>query len=47
MLVPSPFHPPKGFLPELYRSFGFETVAEIPFNPQYYSKQKLADAVKY
>jgi hypothetical protein len=36
-----------GFLPEIYAAFGFEKVAEIPFAPEYYSAQKLADAVKF
>jgi hypothetical protein len=36
-----------GFLPSLYAAFGFEKVAEIPFAPEYYSAQKLADAVKF
>jgi hypothetical protein len=36
-----------GFLPALYDAFGFEKVAEVPFDPSYYSDQKLADAVKY
>jgi hypothetical protein len=36
-----------GFLPEVYAAFGFEKVAEIPFAPEYYSEQKLADAVKF
>lgn len=38
---------PTGFLPALYREFGFEIVGEIPFEPKYYSKQKLADAEKF
>lgn len=38
---------PNGFLPSLYAAFGFEKVAEVPFDPQYYSDQKLADAVKF
>lgn len=38
---------PDGFLPSLYAAFGFEKVAEVPFDPQYYSAQKLADAVKF
>jgi hypothetical protein len=38
---------PDGFLPALYEVFGFTKVAEVPFAPEYYSKQKLADAVKY
>jgi len=38
---------PDGFLPSLYAAFGFEKVAEVPFDPQYYSPQKLADAIKF
>jgi len=38
---------PNGFLPALYEAFGFTKVAEVPFAPEYYSKQKLDDAVKY
>jgi hypothetical protein len=38
---------PDGFLPALYKAFGFTKVAEVPFAPEYYSKQKLDDAVKY
>lgn len=38
---------PNGFLPSLYAAFGFEKVAEVPFDPQYYSPQKLADAIKF
>jgi hypothetical protein len=38
---------PDGFLPTLYREFGFEVVGEVPFEPKYYSKQKLADAEKF
>ena len=38
---------PDGFLPELYAAFGFEKVAEVPFNPAFYSAQALADATMY
>jgi len=38
---------PDGFLPSLYREFGFEVVGEVPFEPKYYSKKKLADAEKF
>ena len=38
---------PDGFLPELYRKFGFEVVAEVPFDKKYYTPQKLADAVDF
>lgn len=38
---------PNGFLPSLYKQFGFVKVAEVPFAPEYYSERKLADAVKY
>lgn len=34
---------PDGMLPSLYKRFGFEVVGEIPFDPQYYTPQKLAD----
>lgn len=34
---------PAGFLPSLYGAFGFEKIGEIPFDPQYYDKNKLAD----
>jgi len=34
---------PDGMLPSLYKRFGFEVVGEIPFDPQYYTPQKLED----
>lgn len=34
---------PDGLLPSIYATFGFEEVAEIPFAPEYYSAQQLAD----
>jgi hypothetical protein len=36
-----------GFLPKLYAEFGFEKVAEVPFDPSYYDKTKLAEAIRY
>lgn len=36
-----------GFLPKLYAEFGFEKVAEVPFDPSYYDDTKLAEAVRY
>ncbi len=44
--VKSPAYP-DGFLPQFYRKFGFETVAEVPFDERYYTPQKLADAVAF
>lgn len=38
---------PDGFLPSLYREFGFEVVGEVPFAKEYYSPQKLADAERF
>lgn len=38
---------PDGFLPALYREFGFEVVGEVPFAKEYYSEQKLADAERF
>jgi len=38
---------PDGFLPEFYKKFGFEPVAEVPFDKKYYTPQKLADAVDF
>jgi len=38
---------PDGFLPTLYKAFGFQKVGEVPFDPQYYTNTKLKDAVKY
>lgn len=38
---------PDGFLPALYREFGFEVVGEVPFAKEYYSAQKLADAERF
>ena len=43
--VPSKKYP-KGFLPTLYRQYGFEVVGTIPFDPQYHSATKLADMEK-
>jgi len=34
---------PGGFLPGIYNTFGFETVAEVEFDPQYYSEAEIAD----
>ena len=38
---------PEGFLPALYKEFGFEPVGEVPFAKEYYSEAKLADAEKF
>jgi hypothetical protein len=38
---------PTGFLPKLYKRFGFEKVGEIPFDSSFYSKTELADLKKY
>lgn len=34
---------PDGFLPSLYSEFGFETVATVPFDPQYFTEQHIGD----
>jgi hypothetical protein len=38
---------PKGMLPKLYASYGFEPTGSIPFDPSFYSKLELADLKKY
>jgi hypothetical protein len=38
---------PKGMLPKLYASYGFEPTGNIPFDPSFYSKLELADLKKY
>jgi hypothetical protein len=34
---------PDGLLPSIYATFGFEEVAEVPFDPKYFDDQQLAD----
>jgi hypothetical protein len=34
---------PDGLLPTIYATLGFEEVGEIPFDPQYFDEQQLAD----
>jgi hypothetical protein len=34
---------PDGLLPTIYATLGFEEVGQIPFDPQYYDAQQLAD----
>lgn len=34
---------PGGFLPGIYNTFGFEAVAEVEFDPQYYPESEIAD----
>lgn len=43
--VPSKKYP-DGFLPSLYKQFGFEVVGTIPFSEEYHSATKLADMKK-
>ncbi len=38
---------PSGLLPQIYRRFGFEVVAEQPFNKKYFSTQQIEDMVAY
>ena len=44
--VPSAKYP-GGFLPELYNDFGFVELGRIPFDPQFYSPQQVADLKAY
>ena len=34
---------PKGFLPSMYGRFGFKEIGRIPFDPQYYDANQMAD----
>jgi hypothetical protein len=43
--VPTAQHP-EGFLPQYYSKYGFKELGRIPFDPQYYSKNQLADMEK-
>lgn len=38
---------PSGFLPQLYNDFGFVELGRIKFDPQYYTKQEVADLKAY
>jgi len=38
---------PSGLLPQIYSRFGFEVVAEQPFNKKYFSTQQIEDMVAY
>lgn len=44
--VPSKKHP-SGFLPELYNEYGFVELGRVKFDPQYYTKQEVADLEAY
>ena len=38
---------PTGLLPQIYRRFGFEVVAEQPFNKKYFTTKQIEDMVAY